>query len=127
MSPRFAAVLDKIIHLSESLNQQNTALRPLVKRAFSEDLDKASDAIRRIEKDYDGALAAVAWGFFWIRQGEVSLAKRELKAIHDSDKAETLWGGIAVMMLGELCLELGESKTGAKLIRRAEQILGTAI
>jgi hypothetical protein len=127
MSPRFAAVLDKILRLSESLNERNTALRPLVKRAFSEDLDKASDAIRRIEKDHDGALAAVAWGFFWIRQGEMSLAKRELKAIHDSDKSKTLWGGLAVMMLGELCVELGEPKAGAKLIRRAEQILGTSI
>jgi len=107
------------------MNAQDATLRVLLKRAFGEDLDRVSDAIRRIERDHDAPLAAILWAFFWIRQGELFLARRELEAIANSSKAASLWGGIAVVMLGELCIESGATRTGLRLIQRGERILGT--
>jgi hypothetical protein len=123
MSPKFLAALEKFHNLTQSLNGQNLVLRRLLERGFSDDLERAADAIRRIEREFDPALAALLWGFFWIRQGDLSLAKRELESIEQSGRTQTLWGGIGLMMSGEICIELGETRSGAKFIRRARKIL----
>jgi hypothetical protein len=123
MSPKFLSALEKFRHLTSSLNTQDPALRRLLERGFSDDLDKSADAIRRIEKEFDPALASLLWSFFWIRQGDLSLARRELEAINQAGKTHSLWGGMALLMLGEICLELGETKTGAGFIRRGRRIL----
>ena len=123
VSPTFLSALEKLRAVIHSLNQQNPTLRRLLERSFAQDLEMAADAIRRIEREFDPALAALAWGFFWIRQGDLPQARSELEAIDRSGKTDSLWGGVALMMLGELCLEIGETKTGARFIRRAKRIL----
>jgi hypothetical protein len=123
MSPRFTAKLDKIRHLAEAFNQHDLAVRKLVVRAFTGDIDAAADAIRAIERKYNIALAAVLWAFFWIRQSDLAQAQRELETVEALGKTESLWGGLALMMLGELYLEIGESKKGKALIRRATKVL----
>ena len=124
MSPAFLSALAECRTVVQSLNHHNPALRRLLDRAFAEDSETSADSIRRIEREFDPALAALVWGFFWIRQGDLAQARSELAAIDTAGRTHTLWSGMALMMLGELCLELGETKTGAGFIRRARQILG---
>lgn len=123
MTARFVSALEEIRRVTQALNQQNVALRRLLERAFSDDCERAADAIRRIEREFDPALAALAWSFFWIRQGDLAQARSELESINRSGQTQSLWGGMALMMLGEICLELGETRNGAALIRRARNIL----
>ncbi len=123
MSPRFLTALETFRHAAQTFNQRDPNLKPLLERAFSDDLDRASDAIRRIERESDPALAALAWGFFWIRQGDFSQARKELTSVDRTGQIRTLWGGVALMMLGELCLEMGETQAGQAFLRRAKLIL----
>lgn len=123
MTARFVSALEEIRRVAQALNQQNAELRRLLERAFAEDCERAADAIRRIEREFDPALAALAWSFFWIRQGDIAQAQSELESINRSGQTQSLWGGMALMMLGEICLELGETRNGTALIRRARQIL----
>ena len=60
MTARLAAALDKFQRLAQGLNHGNPALRTLIERAFFSDLDRASAAIERIEKEHDKGLAAMA-------------------------------------------------------------------
>ncbi|MDA1275936.1 MAG: hypothetical protein O2960_18120 [Verrucomicrobia bacterium] len=124
MSPRLAAALEKIRTLAEQFNHQNPPLKKLWSRAFSEDPDHASSAIHRIAREYDVALAAIAWTYFWVRQGDLLQARHELEKVEESGNVETLWGGLALMLFGELLIETGEPKEGAKRLERAESILG---
>ncbi len=123
MSPRLVAVLDQVRRFAETLHDREPGFRQLFGRAFSENPDRASTAIARLERSYDPAFAAIAWGFFWIRQGEFFQARNELDAIAHSDNKQSFWGGMAVLTLGEVCLELGERERGMRLIRSARQIL----
>lgn len=124
MTARFAAALENFSRLARGFNQRDPAMRRWIERAFGEDLDRAASAIRQLERMHDPALAVMAWAFFWIRQGDLPQARRELEAIDAFAAKHSLWSGLAVFLLGELYLEMGETKRGAKLIRHAQQILG---
>ena len=123
ISPRLADVLDQVLRFSNLLHVRQPDLRSLLNRAFAENPDRASTAITRLAKDGDPALVAIAWAFFWIRQGELSQARNELEALANSPHANSFWGGMALLALGEVRLELGETEHGLSLIRRARQIL----
>jgi hypothetical protein len=123
MTARFVSALEEFRRVAQSLNHQNPALRRLLERSFSDDCERAADAMRRIEREFDPALAALLWSFYWVRQGDLAQARRELESIHRSGQTQSLWGGMSLMMLGEICLELGETKEGAAAIRRARKIL----
>ena len=124
MSPRLAIALDQVRRFAMTLHGCDPEFGPLFGRAFSEDPDRASTAIPQLEQRYDPALAAIAWSVFWLRQGELFQAQRELEVAASSGKTATFWGGMAVLVLGEVCLELGEEKKGAALLQRAGEILG---
>lgn len=98
-------------------------MRRLLNRAFSADAELASDAIRRIEQRCDPALAALAWSFFWIQQGEIFQAKRELERVQSSNQKPTIWAGIDLMLLGHIHIDLGEAKIGNRLIREGRRML----
>jgi len=108
----------------EQFNHQNLPLKNLLSRAFSDDPDPSSSAIHRIAREYDVALAAIAWSHFWVRQGDLLQARRELEKVEESGNVETLWGGLALMLFGEVLIETGEPDDGAKRLARAESILG---
>lgn len=124
MSPRLAAVLEQVRRFAVSLHGSASGFLPLFERAFSDNPDRASTAIPQLARQFDAALAAIARGFFWIRQGELFQARVELESATSSGKTQSFWGGMAVLTLGEVCLELGEAEHGLGLIRRARQILG---
>ncbi len=124
MGPRLATALDQVRRFAMTLHDRDPEFAPLFGRAFSENPDRASSAIPQLEQRYDPALAAIAWSVFWLRQGELIQAQKELEAAASSGKAKTFWGGMAVLVLGEICLELGEEKKGTALLQRAGEILG---
>lgn len=124
MSPRLSAALEKIRFLSERFTFQNLPLRQLLRRACSDNPDQSTSAIHRIAREHDPELAALAWSQFWAREGDLFQARRELESIQGSNRKNTLWGGLAMMALGELLIELGESDEGLKLLGRAQDILG---
>ena len=123
MSPRLVAVLEQVRRFAETLHGRQPGFNQMLGRALSGNPDRASTAITRLERNHDPALAAIIWSFFWIRQGELFQARNELETIVNSGKSPTFWGGMAVLTLGEVCLELGETKHGLSLIRRAREIL----
>ncbi|MBI4662466.1 MAG: hypothetical protein HY735_26920 [Verrucomicrobia bacterium] len=122
MSPRLATMLDQVRRFAVTLHGRQPGFRELFERSFSPNPDRASTAIPHLEQ-LDAALAAIAWGFFWIRQSELSQARNELEKIVESGKAQSFWGGMAVMTLGEVCLELGDAERGSRLLRQARDIL----
>lgn len=124
MSPRLTAALDKVRFLSERFNFQNQPLRQLLQQAFSDNPDRSSTAIHRIAREYDPVLAALAWSHFWAKEGDLFQAKRELESIHGLNRKNTLWGGLALMILGEVMIEMGDADAGLKLLRHARDILG---
>ena len=123
ISPSLADVLDQVRRFSNSLHGREPELRLLLNRAFAENPDQASTAITRLSRDGNPALVAIAWAFFWIRQGELSQARNELEALTNSPHAKSFWGGMAMLALGEVRLELGDKEQGLRLIRHARQIL----
>ena len=123
MSPRLTTVLEQVRRFAEMLHGKQPGFRQLLDRALSENPDRASTAIPQLARKHDAALAAITWSFFWVRQGELFQARNELEAILSSSKTQSFWGGMAVLTLGEVCLELGEVKRGLDLIRRARRIL----
>lgn len=123
MSPRLATVLEQVRRFAVSLHGRSPGFLQLFERALSANPDRASSAIPKLEQQSDAELAAIAWSFFWIRQGELFQARSELETVTRSDRIQTFWGGMAVLTLGEVCLELGETERGLSLIRRAREIL----
>lgn len=122
MSPTFIPVFEKMLGYAESHRKTNPSLCRHLKFALGDDLADASDSIQQIEKQFDPLLAAVAWSFFWIRQGELYLARDELqRAI--ATPSQSLWLGVCLIMLGKICVEIGEAKRGAAYLRDARKIL----
>jgi hypothetical protein len=121
-----ATILEQVRRFAVSLHGRSPGFLPLFNRAFSDNLDRASTAIPQLERQFDAALAAIAWSFFWIRQGELCQARTELETVMNTGQTQSFWGGMAVLTLGEVCLELGETERGLELIQRARQILGVS-
>lgn len=123
LSSQFQTIRAEYRSLAERLTSGDSTLRRWLRSAFSTDAELASDAIRRIELHYPPALAALIWSFFWIEQGELFQARNELERIQHSPDAHSLWGGIDVMFLGHLLIEMGDLKTGNRLLRDGQRIL----
>lgn len=124
VSPELTVALEQVRRFAAMLPSPAPDDRRLLDRAFSENLDQASTAIPRLAPAHDPALAAIAWSYFWIRQGELFQARNELETVLDFHKSKSFWSGIAVQILGEICLELGDVKKGSAMLRRARKILG---